>query len=101
MDQLWDLIVTQFESFNEQIGPNCELAVCLPGLGLPRFFPRLVEEINPQIAVLHGELDSGEKCRIVFTNTSFPIVLIGVPKPQDQPKRTIGFKAASEAVVAK
>lgn len=101
MDRLWNLIVNELDSFNQQIGPDCELAVCLPGLGQARVFPRYVEDFNPQIVILHGDLDNGDQCRVVFDTTSFPLVLIGVPKPQDKPKRTIGFKAASEAAAAK
>lgn len=92
MDRLWDLMVGQLREFNEAIGPDRNLGVCFPGLHDGYFLPKLVEDFNPQVVILHGELETGEQTRVLFDEDSFPLVLVAIPKPQEQPKRTFGFR---------
>ncbi len=92
MDRLWDLIVGQLREFNEVIGPDNNLGVCLPGLHDGCFLPKLVEDFNPQVIIFHGELETGEQTRVVFDQNSFPLILTAIPKPKEQPKRIFGFQ---------
>ena len=91
MDRLWDLVVGQLRAFNDLIGPENNLGVCLPGISHSCLLPSVVEDFNAQVIILQGDLEDGRPARAVFDSSSFPLVLVAIPKPQDQPKRAMGF----------
>ena len=98
MNTLWQLIVSQLTAFDDAIGSGQNLAICLPALYDNHLFPRLIIDFNSQLVIIHGELGGGEEARVLFDNNSFPLVLVAVPKLQDQPKRIFGFQSPSNSI---
>ena len=98
MERLCDLVGGQMSEFYESIGPDHNLGVRLPALGHDYFLPSKVEDYNPEVVILHGHLENGGQSRVVFDKASFPLILVAIPKAQDQPKRPFGYGSYRDAI---
>jgi hypothetical protein len=72
MNRLFDLVTQQLDTFGQDIGPNHNVGVYLPGFAGHHFLPKLVDDYNPQIVIIDGELDSGDSPGSFSTAVPFP-----------------------------
>jgi hypothetical protein len=97
MTNLVNVTLVQLILFSKGLSKNYEMAVRIPCLGEKLFFPLAAKTDPakpPTYLIIDGVLENGEVTRVFLGPEPFPLALVAVPKPVDEPRRVFGFEQA-------
>lgn len=90
-------ILKQVNEFNNKIGENFEVGVCLANFGQVVQFPvTAIGYIDPSLIIFYGRAEDGSPCQLIQHVSQINFGLLSFKKKDDTPKEPIGFRCGDD-----